>query len=40
MMYGFGDDECPLPETVDLVEVGRPSVSCGVPTFLGLPSPY
>lgn len=22
MMYGFGDDECPLPETADLMEVG------------------
>ena len=22
MMYGFGDDECPMDETVDLVEVG------------------
>lgn len=24
MMYGFGDDAAPLPETVDLVEASLP----------------
>lgn len=35
MMIGFGDDDCPLDETVDLVEVCASVVHCFVSSIDG-----